>query len=355
MVRIVPRQEHDGLLSYSDGIETVRDALEEHAAHPEYNETRHRVHTVGGVRVTVHQAVCPGIGGAGLMAHTEKAISDDVRQKYETKAHPVHVVHDADEGALRGVLLGELAPKELPNEGSVAPFRTACTSAVGVDALANPDATDLGVFGSGQQARNHLVAFSQVRDVGTVRVYSPTVAHREAFADEMTEYVDADIRAVDEPAAVIEGADVVLAATDASSPVFDGELLEPGQTVVSIVGSNIELVESGNAPKPRREIDDATVGRADVVVTNSVEQARAYRQADFVEPVEAGVLAWEDLRTLRGVVAGTDRGRRSADEIVLYKNNAGQGIADVALATRTLEAATTADLGTELDVFNPRV
>lgn len=354
MVRIVPRQDHDGLLTYDDGIETVREAFIEHAGHHLTDETRHRVHTVGGVRVTVHQAVCPRIGGAGLMTHTEKPHSDEHRQEYAMKAPPVHVVHDADSGELLAVLLGELAPAELPNEASIAPFRTACTSAVGLDALAPIDASVFGVLGSGQQARNHVTAFGHVRDIESVRVYSPTREHREAFAAEMPSVVDADIEAVDGPEAVIADADVVLAATDASSPVFDGDLLEAGQTVISIVGSNIELVESGNAPNPRREVDNATVGRADLVVTNSVSQAREYRQADFVRPVEAGLLEWEDVVVLRDVVAGDHPGRSGDDQLVLYKNNAGQGIADVALATRTFEAARDRGLGREVEVMNPR-
>lgn len=64
MVRIIPRQEHDGLLAYEQGIDAVREAFVEHSEHPEYNETRHRIHAgPSGVRVTAHQAVTPALGG----------------------------------------------------------------------------------------------------------------------------------------------------------------------------------------------------------------------------------------------------------------------------------------------------
>lgn len=354
MVRVIPRQEHDGLLTYAEGVETVREAFVEYSANPAYNETRHRIHAgPSGVRVTVHQAVTPAVGGAGLMTHTEKPESTESQQKYALRADPVHVLHDVDTGELLALFVGELGAAEVPPTGVIA-FRTACTSAVGMDALAVEDATDLGVLGSGGQARNHLVAFDQVRDLETVRVYSPTGAHREAFAEEMADHVSASIEAVDGPEAVIEGADVVLAATDASSPVFDGELLEPGQTVVSIVGSNVELVESGHAPSRRREVDDATVDRADVLVANSVEQAIEYEQGDFWLPEQRGIIEWDDVVPVRDVVAGAHPGREADDQVVLYKNNCGEGIADVALATRTWERVEAAGLGTEVDVFDPR-
>lgn len=354
MVRIVPRQDHDGLLTFAEGIETAREAFLEYAEHPEYNETRHRIHaTESSVRVTVHQAVCPRVGGAGLMTHVERPESGENYQKYAMRAPPVHVLHDSQTGEQLAIFLGELGAAEIPPIGVIG-FRTACTSAVGLDALAPADATDFGILGSGGQARNHLVAFDQIRDVDTVRVYSPTEANREAFADEMRAYVDAEIEAVTGPEGVIDGADVVLAATDASSPVFDGGLLEPGQTVISIVGSNIQLVDTGHAPSPRREIDDLTLDRADVVAVNSVEQAREYRQADLVSPVEAGMITWDDVIPLRDIVAGAHPGRASADDIVVYKNNAGEGIVDVALATRTWERVEERSLGVEMSLYSPR-
>lgn len=354
MVRVIPRQEHDGLLTYREGIGAIREAFAEYSEHPEYNETRHRIHAgPSGVRVTVHQAVSPALGGAGLMTHTEKPSSTESQQKYEIRAHPVHVLHDCDSGELLGVFVGELGAAEIPPTGVIA-FRTACTSAVGMDAVAKPDASDIGIFGSGGQARNHLVAFDQMRDLETARVYSPTKAHREAFAKEMEDIVNPRIEVVEGPEEVIEGADIVLAATDASSPVFDGKLLEPGQTVISIVGSNIQLVESGHAPSRRREVDDTTVERADLLTTNSIEQAIEYEQGDFYLPEKRGLIEWDDIVPIRDIVAGEHQGRNSDDEIVLYKNNCGEGIADVALATRTWEAVVEQDLGTEIDVFDPR-
>lgn len=354
MVRVIPRQDHDGVLSYSEGIEAAREAFLEHAEHPSYNEMRHRVHTQSGVRVTVHQGVCPRVGGAGLMTHTEKPHSDEHHQKYAEKAPPVYVLHDSETGELQALLLGDLAPEELGSSGSVAPFRTAATSVAGLDALARDDATQVGVFGSGQQARNHLVALAQVRSLEHVNVYSPTTEHREAFADEMPAHVGAEIEAVDGPEQVISGADIVLTTTDASSPVFDGDLLEPGQTVLSIVGSNIELVESGNAPSPRREIDNRTVERSDLVVVNSVAQAKEYRQADFVIPVDEGLLDWDELVRTRDVIAGNHPGRTDDDQIILYKNNAGQGIIDVTLATYTWKALRDTDAGINIESSNPR-
>ena len=354
MVRIIPRQKHDGLLTYEEGINAVREAFVEYSDYPKHNETRHRIHAgSSGVRVTVHQAVTSVLGGAGLMTHTEKPESTESQQKYEIRADPVHVLHDCDSGELLGLFVGELGAAEIPPIGVIA-FRTACTSAVGMDSVAKEDATDIGILGSGGQARNHLVAFDQVRDLETARVYSPTKAHREAFAEEMVDLVNPSIEAVEDPEEIIADTDIVLAATDASSPVFDGDLLDPGQTVISIVGSNVQLVESGHAPSRRREVDDTTVDRASLLTANSIEQAIEYEQGDLYIPEQQGIIEWDDVVPIRDIVAETHLGRKDDDQIILYKNNCGEGIADIALATRTWEAVVEQDLGTEIEVFDPR-
>lgn len=353
MTRIIPRQEHDGILTFAEGIDATREAFLDYAEHPHYNETRHRTHAKSGVRMTVHQGICDRVGGAGSMTHVERPVPTEERQEYSMVAPPVYIVHDSQTGEQLAIIVGELGAAEIQPLGRNG-FRTACTSAVALDTLAPKDATDFGIFGSGGQARNHLVAFDEVRSVETVRVFSPTEAHRKAFAEEMPEYVDAEIEAVTGTEEVIGGADVVLAATDASTPVFDGDLLETGQTVISIVGSNIELVEIGDASSPRREIDNTTMGRADLVTVNSVEQAREYRQADLTDPIDAGLLEWEGVIPLRDVVASNNPGRQSDDDIVVYKNNAGEGIIDIAIARRIWDELEDESPGIELDLSNPR-
>jgi ornithine cyclodeaminase len=85
-----------------------------------------------------------------------------------------------------------------------------------------------------------------------------------------------------------------------------------------------------------------------------VEQAIEYEQGDFYLPEQRGIIEWDDVVPIRDVVAGAHPGRESDEQIVLYKNNCGEGIADVALATRTWEEVVERNLGTEIDVFSPR-
>jgi ornithine cyclodeaminase/alanine dehydrogenase-like protein (mu-crystallin family) len=130
---------------------------------------------------------------------------------------------------------------------------------------------------------------------------------------------------------------MILTATNSSVPVFDGNWLKPGQHVTTIVGSNVGLVKNGFAAAKRREIDDATLARSDVHGIVSIEQAIQDEQADIFDPVQRGVIKWDQLIEIGEILAGKKEGRTKAEQITFYKNNAGQGVADVALGAKVLD------------------
>ena len=132
--------------------------------------------------------------------------------------------------------------------------------------------------------------------------------------------------------------------------MFDGNWLEPGQHVTTIVGSNVGLVKGGFTAAKRREIDDATLARSHVRGIVSVQQAVQDEQADIFDPVTRGVIQWEQLVEIGAILAGQDDGRTRADQITFYKNNAGQGVADVALGALVLEKAKKKQAGQKLEV-----
>ena len=127
-------------------------------------------------------------------------------------------------------------PLAMIDGASMNPFKTGAAGAVGVDALARRDATSVAVIGSGAQARGQLRCTAEVRELETVWVYSPTKESREDFAGEMNEVLDASVAAVASSDAAIEDADIVITATNASDPVFDGDHLEDGTHVTAKIG-----------------------------------------------------------------------------------------------------------------------
>src|SRR5262249_37695463 len=71
------------------------------------------------------------------------------------------------------------------NDGVLQHMRVAADGGIGVKYLARKDAEVVGMLGSGGMARSHMQAFTAVRHIKKLQVYSPTRENREAFAREM--------------------------------------------------------------------------------------------------------------------------------------------------------------------------
>ena len=182
--------------------------------------------------------------------------------------------------------------------------RTAAVSAVATNYLARPDASVLAIIGSGVQARSHLEALRLVREFREVRVWSPRRA--EAFAREH------GVRAAASAEEAVRGADVVVTATTSPRPVLSGEWLSPGVHINAV-----------GAPRPDwRELDDEVLWRARIYVDS--REAATEESGDVIA-------AGEIFAEIGEVAAGTKPGRRSAEEITLFKS-LGLAVEDVATA-----------------------
>ncbi|QLK26200.1 ornithine cyclodeaminase family protein [Natrinema zhouii] len=229
------------------------------------------------------------------------------------------------------------APLALLDGASMNPHKTGAAGAVGVDKLARADADTLAVIGSGAQARGQLRATATVRDFADVRVYSPTPENREAFADDFDESLEASVRAVDSSAAAVTGADVVITATKASKPVFDGDDLEPGTHVTAM----------GQYSPDKRELDTTTVANATYVP--DLRERATFDAGSFMRALEEGAITEDHIHAELGeIVAGNASGRTSDDEITVF-DSGGTGIETVAAAYLLYERARDEGRGTEID------
>ena len=189
-------------------------------------------------------------------------------------------------------------------------MRTAAASAVATQRLARADASVLAILGSGVQAKSHLAALRHVRAFKEVRVWSPRNA--PAFAKQH------GVKAVASAADAVRGADVVVVAASSTTPILQGRWLSPG-THVNAIG----------ATRPDwRELDDDLVTTARIFVDS---REAALRESGDV------IAAQSEVTEIGAVVAGTSPGRRSAQEITLFKS-VGVAVEDVAAAALVLGA-----------------
>ncbi|HEY7322477.1 MAG TPA: ornithine cyclodeaminase family protein [Candidatus Binatia bacterium] len=343
---ILRPEEVEGLLSMAEAVDAVEKAFADCGKYPGINLTRRRLH-FGDARLNTMPAALPSRDKIGLRIQSEiLAVSGGV-QTYPSRSPLVDVLFDI-RTALPVAMILSSTQRGMTKDGiplRTSDLMTAAISAVGTKRLSSPDATEVVLLGCGKQARNHILAMKAIRPLKRVNVYSPTRARREHFAAEMSETLGLDVVPVDEPKRVIERADIVLAATNSNVPVFDGAWLRDGTHVTSIVGSNVGMVHAGVIGQKRRELDDETLTRAAIIGIASRALAEQDQQGDIYEQVQSGLISWDKVIDLSEIVTGRRNGRQNGADITVFKNNGGQGIAELAIADLILTRAQEKKLG----------
>jgi ornithine cyclodeaminase len=96
-------------------------------------------------------------------------------------------------------------------------------------------------------------------------------------------------------------------------------------------------------------LDDAAVSRTDLIVVDSIEQAKM-EAGDLILAFANDASRWDPVRELGGIVAGKISGRTNANQITLFKSN---GIAtwDLAVAVRVYELAVARGMGQSIPLW----
>lgn len=202
-------------------------------------------------------------------------------------------------------------------------FRTAAASAVAMRALARRDARTLAIFGSGVQARAHAEAFVLAHPFERVlvagRAGAPDFAHWIG-----TEF-GVKASAVDAATAARE-ADVIATCTRATEPLFEGNLARPGAFIAAI----------GSSKPQARELDDALLARADLIVVEWLPAAQS--EAGEFARAAPGVIDPARVVELGKLLVHGAKYTRKPNDIVIYKS-VGVGLEDVALANLVWQRA----------------
>lgn len=215
--------------------------------------------------------------------------------------------------------------------------RTGAASGVATKYMARPDAAEVGIYGSGKQARTQVEAICQVRKVRRVSVYSPNEERRKAFADEMSRRCEVEVVPVSRPEQAAEDKDIIVTATTSREPVLLGHWIPRG-CHVNVIGSNF----LGKA-----EIDVAVIRKCADVVVDSKDQARL-EAGDFTQAIEDGALHWSAIRELGQIIVGRYPVRMQEQDVTLFKS-LGIAIEDVVVAGRVYQRAIAEGVGRLVD------
>ena len=212
------------------------------------------------------------------------------------------------------------APVCVVHAGEITAIRTAAASAVATDALARADARRLTILGCGEQAATHARAIGKVRALESITVWGRSPERARAFVERMQPELAMPISAARSVQEAVAQADIVCTVTGAAEPILEGAWVRPG-THLNVVGSSY----AGPA-----EVDNDLVVRSRFIADSREGILR--QGAEFLRAKAAGLVDDSHVVSEIGeVLAGRIAGRRSAEEITIYKS-IGHVVQDLATA-----------------------
>lgn len=345
MTLAINNEEAQRLLSMEDCLSALEVAYKELAEGVAVNRLRSDIHVATHVtqqtfRFKTMEGVVPALGVTALRINSDIVswpIIEGRQRQIKVMAGPGNtqcafiMLFKNDTGELLAIL----------HDSYIQRMRVGAANGLAAKYLARKDAQSIGLIGSGWQAGAQLMAMCCVRNIRSVKVYSPNPQHRSAFAREMSQLLGINVVPVDSSATAMEGADVMAAATNSMAPVLFGEWLELGVHVSAI---------------KRFEVDDRVFSRCDAIVVNSksgkgpnyTSANAAVEEIPYIKGDPFDLQGMDRMPELAELVSGQHPGRKTREQITFFMNNVGIGIQFAATAMMVYQRALERGVGTEI-------
>ncbi|MFA9437699.1 MAG: ornithine cyclodeaminase family protein, partial [Candidatus Bathyarchaeota archaeon] len=187
-------------------------------------------------------------------------------------------------------------------------YRTGAAAAIGAKYMANKDIEAVGIIGTGRIGRGSLACLAE--DLKFDKVYTHSGRKRDdSFREIMSEYVDAEIIALDSVKDVMERSKVLVTGTYAQEPVVKGRWLQKG-THISGMGADGPM---------KAEMDTEVFRRASRIV---VDSNKCFSIGEIAKSLETRAITLNDIQGRIGhVVAGKITGRDSPEDITIFESD----------------------------------
>jgi len=229
------------------------------------------------------------------------------------------------------------APVAVVHGGEVTAIRTAAASGLATRLLANAEAGDLAILGCGEQAREHLVAMSCVRELHRVRLWGRDVERAHAFALANASRSPVPIEVCTSVEQAVRDADLICTVSAAAEPILESVHVADGAHL-NVVGSSVAQAA---------EIGAELVRRARFFV--DYRPSALLQAGEFLAAKAAGLVDDSHILAEVGeVLGGSHPGRQSDEEVTIYKS-LGISSEDLVCAHYLLQAAQAGNLGSRID------
>ncbi len=196
-----------------------------------------------------------------------------------------------------------IATAELSWLAGLTDIRTAAAGAIVAKYLAPKQVTCIGIIGTGTQAKLQLQYLQQVLPVQEVIVYGRNQDKLLQLQSEMSQ--EFTLTTTQNIQDITTRCELIVTTTPSQKPLLFAEQIRPG-THITAVGADTAH---------KQELDSAILGKADVVVADSLAQCR--ERGDIAHALRQGVIQEQQIIELGNLIAGIAIGRTDEKQITV--------------------------------------
>jgi len=220
-------------------------------------------------------------------------------------------------------------------------LRTGAATGAATQMLSRPDCKGLALFGAGGQAYSQAEGVLAARRIERIRIFDILPEKADLLVEALKKAPwsqSVEVFRADSPERALEGADIVVTATNSHKPVFNGKTL----------GEGVHINAIGSFRPDMQEVDEETISRSKIFV-DSVK-ACLEEAGDLIIPLKKGLIKRSDiLAELGEVILREKPGRRNEGEVTYFKS-VGNAVQDISVAQAILRQADERGLGQEVDL-----
>ncbi len=274
--------------------------------------------------------------------HALRITSDIVREKNVNNSVRLEKLPLAGKGQFLGLVqlfsteTGDLLA--IMPDGLIQQTRVGVTSALAARLLSRSNSEVLALIGSGGQARAHFRFLTSVLPIKRVKVFSPNLDHRRAFAAQMERETEVPAEAVESAEEAVKDCDIICSATSSSRPVMNADWLKPGMHYNAI---------------REFEMDEAALEKSDIVAIHTHLGGIQHHLPPGLDKDLPGVRRekprdWTRYPEIQDLIVGKAPARSNDQQITFFLNNVGTGVQFAAIGYCAYRAAKEKGLGHEV-------
>lgn len=232
---------------------------------------------------------------------------------------------NASTGFLEGILL---------DNGYLTQVRTGAAGAVAAKYLAPQNADNVGVIGSGVQARFQMVALMQVRPFSTIRMFSLDADEdKDRYVHDMRQQLSVEVIKSPSVEAVVKESAVIVTTTPARQGFIKPEWLHPC----------LHITAMGSDTEEKQELHADVLTHSDIVACDLKTQS--FRLGELRSALAQNLMTEDSAVIELGAIINRKTRGRTNDSQVTVCDLTGVGVQDTMIAIKTLALAAERNIG----------